>query len=281
MKFIVQFSGGKDSLATLLYARENYSKELIVVFCDTGWESNITYEHIKDIESQLNISIRILKSKKYNNFIDLCIKKKRAPSTKARFCTQELKINPMVDYILDEVKDNAILFQGIRKDESISRAKMPKECQYFQMIIDNSKFLYRRKEVIEYNKIYSTDVQRPIFYWTAEEVFAYIHSNGLNANPLYYQGFSRVGCYPCIMCRHKEIKLIAEKHPEEINKIREIELKTERSFFTIDYIPSRFCKNKKFPMIDDVINYVQDDPDQLKIFNEKPKSCTSIYNICE
>lgn len=43
MKIIVTFSGGKDSLAALLWVRNNMTTNFIAVFCDTGWESEITY----------------------------------------------------------------------------------------------------------------------------------------------------------------------------------------------------------------------------------------------
>ncbi len=38
MKIIVTFSGGKDSLAALLWVREHITKNFTTVFCDTGWE---------------------------------------------------------------------------------------------------------------------------------------------------------------------------------------------------------------------------------------------------
>jgi len=53
-KTIVQFSGGKDSLASLLWVRNNITKDFITVFCDTGWESDITYKHIQDINEKLD-----------------------------------------------------------------------------------------------------------------------------------------------------------------------------------------------------------------------------------
>ena len=43
MKVIVSFSGGKDSLASLLWVRNNLTKDFITVFCDTGWEHPLTY----------------------------------------------------------------------------------------------------------------------------------------------------------------------------------------------------------------------------------------------
>ncbi len=41
MKVIVTFSGGKDSLASLLWVRNNLTKDFITVFCDTGWETRL------------------------------------------------------------------------------------------------------------------------------------------------------------------------------------------------------------------------------------------------
>lgn len=45
MKIIVTFSGGKDSLAALLWVREHITKNFTTVFCDTGWEHPLTYEY--------------------------------------------------------------------------------------------------------------------------------------------------------------------------------------------------------------------------------------------
>ena len=49
MKVIVTFSGGKDSLAALLWVREHITKNFTTVFCDTGWEHPLTYEYINRI----------------------------------------------------------------------------------------------------------------------------------------------------------------------------------------------------------------------------------------
>lgn len=47
MKVIVSFSGGKDSLASLLWVRNNLTKDFITVFCDTGWEHPLTYKYYR------------------------------------------------------------------------------------------------------------------------------------------------------------------------------------------------------------------------------------------
>ena len=53
MKVIVSFSGGKDSLASLLWVRNNLTKDFITVFCDTGWEHPLTYNISKKYGNNL------------------------------------------------------------------------------------------------------------------------------------------------------------------------------------------------------------------------------------
>ncbi len=125
MKILVAYSGGKDSQAALIWTvkESGFKKENIkAVFCDTGWEHPQTYKHIQNTTKQLGIELITLKSTKYNDFINLVKSKGRFPSAKARFCTEELKTKPMIDYILDQVNDHIIVIQGIRYDESIARS---------------------------------------------------------------------------------------------------------------------------------------------------------------
>tara|TARA_R110002020_G_scaffold380251_3_gene591481 strand:- start:108 stop:377 length:270 start_codon:yes stop_codon:yes gene_type:complete len=89
MKQIVPISGGKDSQATLLWCIEKYGVEnLTAVFCDTKWEHQITYSHLKYLVKNTGIEYLVLTSKKYDGFVDLCKKKKRFPSSTVGFCTE-------------------------------------------------------------------------------------------------------------------------------------------------------------------------------------------------
>lgn len=292
VKNVISFSGGKDSLATLLLVKNIYGmRNTEVVFCDTGWEHELTYQHIDDVQKKIKKKFIILKSKKYDGFEDMSIKKKRVASPKARFCTEELKVKPMIDWILEQ-KHHLIIYQGIRRQESSARATMSAECTYFRFyfnpkktIVKDGKIInkfdtYRKKDVSAREQKFATDIVRPIFTWSAARVFEYIKQNGYTPNPLYFQGYARVGCFPCIMSRQSEIKLINEKHPGTIKKIRNLEATLQRSFFPSNYIPKWACKNQQFPMIDDVINYVGDDPKQGTVGFEA-RTCESVYNICE
>lgn len=262
MTSIVSFSGGKDSTALILWAKENLDN-FITVYCDTGWESPITTEYINYINhSVLEDKLITLKSKKYNGFKDLCIKKKRVPSVLARYCTEELKLKPMANYIqhLSDVE----VYVGVRADESIKRSKLPER---------------------SYADIYQCDIVRPLLKWSAEDVFKIHKRYGITPNPLYKVGMKRVGCFPCIMSSHLELVQIFKRFPEVIENIREIETAIGKSFFSAGTIPDKYCSGydtkseKYFPWIDDVKKYIINE-NQIGLFDEG-ESCMSYYSICE
>jgi len=301
MKVVVQFSGGKDSLATLIWAVNKYGvNKCVAVFCDTKWEHELTYKHIQEVVAKIGVELVVVSSKKYTGFLDMVEKKKRFPSTKARFCTEELKTKPMIDWVLLQ-QEHLILLQGIRADESESRSKMEKQCSYFKYYFTpygkdkkgKDKFhTYRKKEIIKWREKYSDDVLRPVFDWTGQEVIDYIIQNGLRPNPLYYMGMSRVGCMPCIMSRLSEIKEINKRFPEVIKTVSEAEKRLGTSLMSPGKIPARFCSKskvnkkgieKRYPTIEDVVKYVSKGENQHSIFAEEENNhrCMSFYGICD
>ena len=290
MRVIVSYSGGKDSQACLIHAIEKYGADKITaVFCDTGWEHPETYKHIENTCKQLEVKLITLKSK--FDFVSLAIHKKRFPSTQARFCTVELKVKPMIDYILS-LDDSCIVIQGIRANESASRAAMEVECMYFKEYFTpnkrGKKSSYRGKDVREYCEKHDASVFRPIFTWSAQKVIDYILNSGQQPNPLYSRGFSRVGCFPCIMNTHLNTRLIGN---DIIMKNRLIEAEkqvmkyppTGSCFFPPGYIPKWACNNKNYATVEEVFNYLSNKNATLDIFEPgEGYSCMSMYfGLCE
>jgi|GEM_PF-2506388 len=103
------FSGGKDSLASLLWTREHITKNFTTVFCDTGWEHPLTYEYINRIADKLHLDLVTLKSKKYDGMVDLA---RQAPKAVVgggwRFCYTPVLTPLEADNIGDEMGDNLI-----------------------------------------------------------------------------------------------------------------------------------------------------------------------------
>lgn len=283
MKIIVSFSGGKDSQACLIQAMNKYGSDKIeAVFCDTGWEHPDTYKHIENVCSEMSVKLNVLKPE--FGFVELAKKKKRFPSVFQRFCTIELKIKPTIDYILS-LNDSVIIIEGVRAQESSKRAAMSEECMYFRSYfegINGKKESYKRKEVLEWCKRYDASVLRPIFRWSAQEVIDCIISAGQKPNPLYYRGYSRVGCMPCIMSRMSNIKLLNDD-PVMKQRLIDAEKYVGKSFFTVDTIPKWACKNKLYAMADEVFKYVSDKNATLDMFEpEGGYACMSMFHgLCE
>lgn len=265
------------------FSKQIWGGNITAVFCDTGWEHPDTYKHINDTCEKLKVELVTLKGR--FDFVSLAEYKKRFPSTKARFCTQELKMKPMIDYVLS-LNDSCIVIQGIRAGESASRAEMDEECMYFKSYFQPNKSgrteSYRKKDVLEYCSKYDASILRPIFRWTSQEVIDYILGAGQQPNPLYYRGMSRVGCFPCIMCRHSEFREIMKDETMR-KRLLDAENKIGRSFFPPDYIPKYACTNGKYPMIPDVIKYLQDKNATQDMFEpEDGYSCMSMFHgLCE
>lgn len=297
MKVIVSFSGGKDSQACLIQACKEFgAKNIEAVFCDTGWEHHLTYEHVKNVTDKLRVKLVTLKSK-VGGFEELCKRMKWFPDTQHRMCTVQLKIQPMIDYIITHDED-VVIIQGIRAAESASRSKMPCSADYFSEYFDTQKgSLYRKNDVREWCKNHKATVERPMIGMSAQEIIDYILDNGQKPNPLYKQGASRVGCYPCIYARLSEVKnmrhdlayiLRVVKLEEQVNRLR-IEARGNKgnpaSLFAKGKIPTRFCKKygKGIPAFEDVINYVSRDDAELDLFeSEEATSCMSVYHgLCE
>ena len=201
-------------------------------------------------------------------FLDLAVLKGRFPSTMARFCTQKLKIEVIIKefskYLREgfDVKD----WVGIRADESTRRAKMP-EMELF--LTDDQTGC----EAWHY---------RPILKWTANDCFEMMKRHGVEPNPLYKEGFSRVGCFPCISCRKEELRIIAEKYPGVIDRLNDWEVKVGRAskrggrstFFTITSTNKTIYDFAEWAKTARGGKQYQLDLDDLT-------ACKSVYGLCE
>lgn len=146
MKILVSFSGGKDSQACLIQAFKQYGGgNLTAVFCDTGWEHPDTYKHVNDVCLQMGVRLITLKSK--YDFVSLAAHKKRFPSTNARFCTSELKMKPMIDYVLS-LKESCIIYK-VSEPEKVQHVRQWKR----NVCTSNRIFNLIRKEELKTTEV--------------------------------------------------------------------------------------------------------------------------------
>lgn len=241
---IVNISGGKDSTATYLLAIER-GRPFRAVWADTVHENPITVEYISNLprltggpeiervsaefseqmarkrkfvaknwrkhgvpEGQVKRALEILKHPTGNPFLDLCILKGRFPSVRAQFCTEELKSKPIQEQVIVPAltAGDVIQWLGLRRDESRRRANTPR--------IRRVRWIEPKRSLVYFS---------PLAEWSWRDVFALHERHGIEPNPLYKLGASRVGCWPCIHARKDELNLISRVDPGAVEKLLEWE----------------------------------------------------------
>lgn len=232
--FHLGISGGKDSTAAMLWLlfESGIPRDKIrLSFCDTGNEDALTYAYIKMLSGNFH-HIETIKPER--DFWELARWKRRFPSTRARFCTQHLKIIPTQKYITSILDSglNIVTMSGTRREEAHAGNVRGTQPQFEQLTA------------------IGCDVYRPIIEWSIDDVWSMlsehmgfdrvcalvrddpsltdIHksdilermaAHGIPRNPLYDMGASRVGCYPCVNSNKLEVRNIARYRPDIINKI--------------------------------------------------------------
>lgn len=228
MKIIVPISGGKDSQACLKMAVHKHgNKDVIGLFCDTQWEHPLTYEHIDRMKILYNVEIIKITG---GSVPEKVLKYSRFPVLGQRFCTDELKIRETKYFLKDYASKygHVQVWYGMRSDESHERRERYKEK------IDTE--LYPPHEVMrkypKYLHKLGVSFVMPLLDWSSEEVLDFL---GDEANPLYKQGFDRVGCFPCLAASDKQ-KIKFFEHDEfgkkQYEKVLWLEKETGKSVFT-------------------------------------------------
>lgn len=228
VKCIVPVSGGKDSQACMKLAVEEFGADNVLgLFCDTKFEHPLTYQHVKDISKMYGVAVHTVcggsvleKSRKYSRF----------PGGGARHCTDELKIRETRIFLKEysEQYGGVEVWYGMRTDESSERAK-----RYAYKDPDE---LYLPHEVLKkYPKYLGKNGVRyrlPIVDWSTKEVMELLDGEH---NPLYDQGFERVGCFPCLASGDKW-KIKAFEHDkfgkQQLLDVKVVEKEINKSVFT-------------------------------------------------
>ena len=199
----VSFSGGKDSLVVLDLARSALKqREFKAFFLNTGIEFPETVEFARNLCREMKVPLEEMSAG--SSFWEQ-VEKFGPPAKDFRWCCKVCKLASAGDletgkgacYFSGKEAANAVSYltiDGKRKHESFSRARIAAS--------ETNPFVPKQLNIF------------PIRDWRALEVWLYIHWRGLSYNPLYDQGFERVGCWLCPSALAAEYARVKELHPE-------------------------------------------------------------------
>ncbi|MCT7963808.1 DNA phosphorothioation system sulfurtransferase DndC [Laspinema sp. D1] len=183
--WIVGYSGGKDSTATLQLIWnavaqlpiEKRTKTIHVITTDTLVENPIvatwvrrSLDRIKEaaMEQKMPFEPHLLHPKVKDTFwVCLIGKGYPAPRSRFRWCTDRLKIQPANNFIRSVVRDNGevILVLGMRKAESVSRSATMQKHEEKRV----------RDRLSPRSSLINSLVYTPIEDWRNDEVWIYLN----------------------------------------------------------------------------------------------------------
>lgn len=204
-------SGGKDSLVVMEIAKRS-GVNFEVQNSHTTADAPETVRYIKEQHKELEdrgikaaISYPTYKGKPVSMWT-LIPQKNMPPTRLARYCCAVLKET--------DGKGRAIC-TGVRNSESVARserkfATVVGDKEHHQEVNfedaselfeadKNRKFIEHDDKFIHSCKIQGKTSFQPIVDWSDRDVWEYIRAENLKYNPLYDEGFRRVGCIGCPM----------------------------------------------------------------------------------
>jgi len=225
-KFVVSFSGGKDSTVTAIAtieAIEKYNLEkddFFFVYADTGYEMiNLHRQAIEFLEhvKNLGFSIKVVKHDLKNDlFVKAIGQGKGFPQSMLRWCVPDLKLNP-INKFFKQFDYDYVFIVGLRFGESVTRDRKIKE--------ENSCDTQNECFVTFDNE------QRilPIVQWKSCNIWDFIQFYDQaakypiqNLRKIYLEREElRYGCWTCTVATNSTLKTFNSINPQKYSKLLE------------------------------------------------------------
>lgn len=185
----ISYSGGKDSLATLLVVLKAIGPRPLL-FADTGLEFPETYENVAAVSERYGLPV--IRGSGEEAFWKVYAHQ-GPPAVNNRWCCQVCKLTPVSNAITGAWGE-CLSFVGQRKYESLKRMMSGR-------VWTNPKV---RNQV----------AAAPIHHWSALHVWLYLFREKAPYNILYERRLDRIGCFMCPSSDIALIRYIQKEYPE-------------------------------------------------------------------
>jgi phosphoadenosine phosphosulfate reductase len=185
----VSFSGGNDSLATLLIVLEAGMRPP-VIFVDTGIELPQTVEHVHEVAERHGLELIVERTE--HDFVERSAEF-GPPARDYRWCCKTQKLGPVGRALNDRFPGGMLTYIGQRRYESGPRSR------------SGAKW---------HNPWVPGQVgASPIQNWTGLHIWLLLMMRGEPSNPWYDLGLERIGCYPCPATDLADLEIVEEHFP--------------------------------------------------------------------
>ena len=200
---IIQFSGGRDSMALVGLVRE-VTDRFICFYMVSGIEFEESIEFVGDVTRKFGWTIMFSQPELYKGgFFERLVRFRYWPTIKKLWCQRDLKVRPQHIALVSALGDGQYYkLNGVRKYESTRR-----------------KYLYPRGGFIrrDDNSGGHDFEVFPILHWTDSDVETYLKMVSLPTSGL-YKKYGVSGCYWCPWYQKQLYATIIKKMPNLYDK---------------------------------------------------------------
>ena len=217
MPLVVRYSGGKDSDVILQLAKESGVPFRVTHNLTTADPPDNVY-YIRRVfaalrEDGIDCRINVPRRSLWRIMRETLV----IPSRIMRVCCSELKERRMPDapYIVTGVRwaESA----GRRAKSGIAMVYTARERGVEEKaaaggLLTTDDASSRR--LFEQCQLRGVRVLNPIIDWSDEDVWSYLHSRGIEGNPLYKEGWTRIGCVGCPLAGRRAREIAFARYPK-------------------------------------------------------------------
>lgn len=211
MPLVVKYSGGKDSDVILQLAKESGVPFRVEHNLTTADPPDNVY-YIRRVfarlrEEGIDCRINVPKRSLWKIMRETLV----IPSRIRRVCCSELKER--------KIPDAPYIVTGVRWAESPGRrAKSGIAMVYTESAAAAAGLLTTddasSRRLFEQCRMRGVRVLNPIIDWSDDDVWSYLHSRGIEGNPLYKEGWTRIGCVGCPLAGRRAREIAFARYPK-------------------------------------------------------------------
>ncbi|MBN1390055.1 MAG: phosphoadenosine phosphosulfate reductase family protein [Candidatus Thermoplasmatota archaeon] len=219
----VSYSGGKDSMATLLLALEAGLRPPIL-FIDTGLEFPETVDHVHSFVKELGLEL--IEGRPVSGFFEN-LERFGPPGRDFRWCCKLCKLGPMARMVDEHFPDGVLTLIGQRRFESDTREQ--------------------KGPVWKNPWVPKQTGASPVQNWTALDVWLFLFSREAPYNELYAKGYPRIGCWLCPSCDMAEIGLVTNTRVDSREWVDLLERERKEAGLPLEWTTMGYHRFRELP----------------------------------